>query len=130
MRGPVCRFQLLLGIASVVFLGSESRGTQEHYLPVAYREEKRGEERRGEEKRRRGEEKKRRRGEEKRRRRGEEKKRRRGEERRRRECEKRRGEEKKRREEKVGGGSETHYVGVGVEKTISSDQVYFFAPKS
>jgi hypothetical protein len=37
-KGQVCSFQLLLGIASAVLLGSESRGTHEHYLPVFYRE--------------------------------------------------------------------------------------------
>jgi hypothetical protein len=35
-RGRVCSFQLLLGIASAVFLGSESHWTHEHYLPVFY----------------------------------------------------------------------------------------------
>jgi hypothetical protein len=40
-RGRVCTFQLLLGIASAVFLGSESRGTHEHYLPVFYRDSER-----------------------------------------------------------------------------------------
>jgi hypothetical protein len=32
MRGRVCSFHFLLGIASTVFLGSESHGTHEHIL--------------------------------------------------------------------------------------------------
>jgi hypothetical protein len=31
-RGPVCRLQLLLALASAVILGSESRGTHDHIL--------------------------------------------------------------------------------------------------
>jgi hypothetical protein len=29
-RGQVCSYQLLLGLASGVFLGSETRGTHDH----------------------------------------------------------------------------------------------------
>jgi hypothetical protein len=32
VRGWVCRLQLLLGLASAVILGSESRGTHDHIL--------------------------------------------------------------------------------------------------
>jgi hypothetical protein len=38
MRGRVCSFRLLLGIASAAFFVSESRGTHDHYLPAFYRE--------------------------------------------------------------------------------------------
>jgi hypothetical protein len=37
-RGRVCRLQLLLGFASAVILGSESRGTHDHILPSQIRD--------------------------------------------------------------------------------------------
>jgi hypothetical protein len=38
-RGQVCSFQLLPGIASAIFLGSESRDTHEHYIIVSLERE-------------------------------------------------------------------------------------------
>jgi hypothetical protein len=42
----------MLGLVSAVFLGSGSRGTHEHYLPVEKRREEKRKEKRREEKRR------------------------------------------------------------------------------